>query len=259
MAPRWQLVLRASQYVALANGAPLLGCAHSDVNAPAETETHHPHLLVFSKTAEYRHESIGEGVALLRALAQTHGWGFTATEDAAQFTAALATANVAVFLSTTGDVLDAAQQAAFEQFIGAGNGYVGVHAASDTEYDWPWYGALVGAYFKAHPAIQPATLHVEATSHASTAHLAKTWTRTDEWYGFRANPRADVHVLLTLDESSYAAGDSAMGADHPVAWYHEFAGGRAFYTALGHTVEGYRDDAFEAHLEGAIRWASGAR
>jgi type 1 glutamine amidotransferase len=214
-----------------------------------------PRLLVFSKTAEYRHASIPEGVNLLAELATLRGWDFTATEDAAQFTAGLASANVAIFLSTTGDILNPAQQVAFEQFIADGNGYVGVHAASDTEYDWPWYGALVGAYFKAHPAIQSANLSIEDASHPAASHLSTPWTRTDEWYGFRENPRANVQVLLTLDESSYAPGDGAMGVDHPVAWYHEYAGGRAFYTGLGHTVESYREEAFKAHLVGAILWA----
>lgn len=217
-----------------------------------------PRLLVFSKTAAYRHESIAESVAALEALATKHKWGFAATEDAAQFTANLADANVALFSSTTGDILNIEQQTAFEQFIAAGNGYVGVHAASDTEYDWPWYGGLVGAYFEAHPAIQSAIIRVEDASHIATSHLPDPWSRTDEWYGFRENPRANVNVLLTLDESSYSPGDGAMGADHPIAWYHEYAGGRAFYTALGHTIESYQDAAFMAHLEGAIRWASGS-
>jgi cytochrome c len=227
-------------------------------DSSSTSSTRVPRLLVFSKTAAYRHESIAEGVAALEALATAREWGFAATEDAAQFTANLTDANVALFLSTTGDVLSVEQQTAFEQFIAAGNGYVGVHAASDTEYDWPWYGELVGAYFEAHPAIQSATIRVEDASHIATSHLPDPWTRTDEWYGFRENPRANVNVLLTLDESSYSPGDGAMGADHPIAWYHEYAGGRAFYTALGHTTDSYRDAAFMAHVEGAIRWASGS-
>lgn len=214
-----------------------------------------PRLVVFSKTEQYRHASIPQGVSALQTLAQTRGWDFSATEDAAQLTTALNDANVVVFLSTTGDVLDAAQQTAFETFIAAGNGFVGVHAASDTEYDWAWYGGLVGAYFKAHPAIQTASIVVENTSHLATAQLPNPWSRQDEWYGFRTNPRPDVQVLLTLDESSYAPGDGSMGEDHPIAWYHEYAGGRAFYTALGHTPESYADPVFIAHLEGAIRWA----
>lgn len=217
-----------------------------------------PRVLVFTRTTGYRHVSIEPGVQALEALALERGWTLEHTEDAARFSdEGLGRYDVVVFLSTTDDVLDEDQQAAMERFVQAGNGYVGVHAASDTEYDWPWYGGLVGAYFKAHPAIQRATLLVEDQRHPSTAHLGATWTRTDEWYGFRTNPRDQVHVLLTLDEESYAPGDGAMGDDHPVAWYHEYDGGRAFYTALGHTSESYAEPEFLDHLAGAIEWASG--
>jgi len=135
---------------------------------------------------------------------------------------------------------------------------VGVHAAADTEYGWPWYGQLIGgnAWFKSHPAIQTVTLNVEKADHASTAHLPATFQLQDEWYNFQANPRASVTVLLTLDESSYTPGVDAMG-DHPIAWFHEFDGGRAWYTALGHRQELYQDPSFTQHLLGGIRWAAG--
>ncbi|HEX5130346.1 MAG TPA: ThuA domain-containing protein, partial [Usitatibacter sp.] len=147
-------------------------------------------------------------------------------------------------------------QAAFQNWLRKGRGWVGVHSASDTEYDWPWYGELVGAYFSAHPAIQPARLRVERPGHLATHALAETWSRADEWYAFRTNPRKDVHVLVSLDETSYDAGTTAMG-DHPIAWYHGHDGGRAFYTALGHTSESYREPEFLEHITGAIEWAAG--
>jgi type 1 glutamine amidotransferase len=119
----------------------------------------------------------------------------------------------------------------------SGKGFVGIHAASDTEYDWPWYGGLVGAYFREHPTVQAADVVVEDTAHPATLGLPNPWRRSDEWYAFKANPRRNVHVLLSLDESSYSVGSSTMNGDHPVAWCHEYDGGRAFYTALGHTSE----------------------
>ena len=157
-----------------------------------------------------------------------------------------------MFLSSTGDVLDSTQQAAFEGYIRAGGGFVGVHAAADAEYDWAWYGGLVGAYFKSHPAIQQATVHVAETSHLSTRCLPASWTRTDEWYDFRARPSDSVSVLATLDESTYSGG--TMGSPHPIAWYHRFDGGRAWYTALGHTTESFSEPAFLDHLAGGILW-----
>ena len=216
-------------------------------------------VLVFSKTAEYRHASIPDGVGAIEALGKQQGWKVVATENASRFSDnTLAGVDVVVFLMTTGDVLDDAQQAAFERFIQSGKGYVGIHAAADTEYDWPWYGKLVGAYFKTHPEIQEASYIVEDRSHPATRHLPKRWTRVDEHYTFHENPRANVEVLIALDETSFEAGEAAMG-DHPVVWLHEFDGGRAFYTALGHTEAFYADETFKAHLASAINWAAGQK
>jgi type 1 glutamine amidotransferase len=215
-------------------------------------------LLIFSRTAGYRHDSIPAGIQGLTQLAAERGWTATATEDATRFDdEGLAAYDAVIFLSTTGDVLDDAQQAAFERFIRAGHGFVGIHAASDTEYDWAWYGQLVGAYFREHPAVQAADLLVEDAAGAATGPLPMPWRRTDEWYAFRDNPRQNVHVLLSLDESSYAPGAATMSGDHPVAWRHEHDGGRAFYTALGHTSESYADPSFLAHLESGIAWVLG--
>ena len=208
-------------------------------------------VLVFSKTAGYRHDSIPAGIRAIRELGSASGFDVTATEDASAITASYA---AVVFLSTSGEVLDAARQAAFESYVEGGGGYVGVHAAADTGYDWPWYGQLVGAWFKTHPEIQQARFVTEDRTHPATAHLPPVWTRTDELYDFRANPRGRVRVLQTLDESSYTGG--GMGADHPITWCHPQGRGRAFYTGLGHTTESYADPAFRALLLGAIRYAA---
>ncbi|MFR9722434.1 ThuA domain-containing protein [Streptomyces sp. MS19] len=244
---------------ALALGGTLTAtAAPAPAPAPApEAEAEPTDVLVFSRTTGFRHSSIEAGVAAIEQLGDENGFAVTATEDPAAFTTAnLARYQAVVWLSTTGDVLDSAQQDAFEAYIADGGGYVGVHAAADTEYDWPWYGGLVGAYFASHPATQEATVHVEDRANASTQHLPERWTRTDEWYDYRTNPRADVKVLASLDESTYDGG--AMGEDHPITWCHDYAGGRAWYTGLGHTEESYADPAFTAMLLGGIRIASGA-
>jgi len=214
-------------------------------------------VLVFSKTAGFRHASIPDGIEAIRQLGADHGFTVTATEDAGAFTSDnLAQYEAVVFLSTTGDVLNAEQQAAFEDYIRSGGGFVGIHAAADTEYDWPWYGRLVGAYFQSHPAIQQATVSVTDPNHPSTRSLPRDWVRTDEWYDYRTNPRGDVHVLAELEETTYSGG--LMGADHPIAWCHNYDGGRAWYTGGGHTSESYREPAFLAHLLGGIETAAGA-
>jgi type 1 glutamine amidotransferase len=213
-------------------------------------------ILVFSRTTGFRHDSIPDGIAVIRSLGAQHGFAVDATEDPSVFDdAQLAPYAAVVFLSTTGDVLDDGQQAAFQRFIAKGRGFVGVHSAADTEYDWAWYGGLVGAYFKSHPAIQPATIRVADASHDSTRALPASWDRTDEWYNFQSNPRGRVHVLATLDEKTYSGGD--MGEDHPIAWCQFYQGGRAWYTALGHTRETYSEPLFLAHLLGGIRFAAG--
>jgi type 1 glutamine amidotransferase len=206
-------------------------------------------VLAFSRTAEYRHRAIEPAVQALR----DHPWTFEHTEDPARIDD-LEDVDVVVFLMTSGDVLDTSQQRALETYVQNGGGWVGVHSASDTEYDWPWYGGLVGAYFDRHPAVQPATVHVEARD-PSTEHLPAEWTREDEWYDFRENPRENVDVTLTVDERTYEGG--TMGDDHPIAWRHTYDGGRSYYTALGHPTEAWSDPALVDHVAGAIEWAAG--
>lgn len=214
-------------------------------------------VLLFSRTVGFRHDSIPAAIAAFMDLAPAGGYVAEATEDPAQFNADnLARFRVVVFLLTTGDVLDDGQQAAFEAWISAGGGYLGVHSAADTEYAWPFYGELVGAYFKAHPVVQPANVNVEVTDHPATVGFPSPWSHTDEWYDFQTNPRPEVSVLATVDESSYTGG--TMGADHPIVWAHSTAGGgRALYTAMGHTQQSYADPTFRQHLTGALRWVAG--
>jgi type 1 glutamine amidotransferase len=213
-------------------------------------------VMVFSKTAAFRHSSITNGITAIRQLGTNNTFDVVASENGIDFNDTnLAQFAAVIFLSTTGDVLDAAQQSAFERYIRAGGGYVGVHAASDTEYSWPWYGGLVGAYFNGHPAVQKATVLVENFDHPSTRFLAEAWARTDEWYNFQSNPRSNVRVLCRLDESSYSGG--TMG-DHPIAWFHDYDGGRAWYTGGGHTPESFSEPLFRSHLLGGIRYAANA-
>ncbi|MGH3148331.1 MAG: ThuA domain-containing protein, partial [Rubrobacter sp.] len=172
----------------------LAGCETTQTTSPDFR------VLVFSKTTEFRHPSIPDGVAAIRRLGQENDFAVETTEDASQFTNEnLDRYDAVVFLNTTGDILDGAQQAAFERYIRGGGGYAGVHAAADTEYDWAWYGRLVGAYFGSHPAVQTATVEVADQAHPSTVELPERWVRRDEWYNFRSNPRGGgMRVLATL-------------------------------------------------------------
>lgn len=214
-------------------------------------------ILVFSKTAGFHHESIAVGIPAIQKLGAENGFAVDVTLDSTQFTPDnLKQYAAVVFLNTTGNVLSETQQTAFEHYIQGGGGFVGVHSATDTEYDWPWYGKLVGAYFLKHPEQQEATLRIADRKSIATRHLPATWTRKDEWYNFKAiNP--DLKVLITLDESTYKGGSN--GDFHPMAWYHDYDGGRAFYTGLGHVDASYTDPLFLRHLLGGIQYAAGQK
>lgn len=215
-------------------------------------------ILVFTKTAGFRHDSILVGKNALLNLPHEGKWNIVFSEDGTLFSdRGLRAFDVVVFLSTTGDILNDQQQKTFQQFIERGGGFVGIHAAADTEYDWPWYGKLVGAYFESHPEIQRATIRVEDPNHPTASFLPKEWVRTDEWYNYRANPRPIVHVIATLDESTYKGGK--MGSDHPIIWCHEIGKGRAWYTGLGHTAESYSEPMFLKSIAAAIEWVSAKR
>jgi cytochrome c len=215
-------------------------------------------VLVFSKTMGFRHESIHDGIEALRALGKQHGFAIDTTESSDSFKEkTLKNYNVIVFLSTTGDVLNDAQQLELNRWIQAGGGFVGIHAAADTEYDWPWYGELVGAYFESHPNdpnVRDASVKLVDKNHMSTKHLPEIWKRTDEWYNYK-DIKPEINILLNLDETSYQGGTN--GENHPIAWYRDFDGGRSWYTGLGHTNESYKDPMFLEMLWGGIQYAAG--
>lgn len=211
-------------------------------------------VLVFSRTTGFRHDSIPDGIAMVRELGEQAGWRITATEDPSVFSAdGLRNVRVVIFLNTTGDVLNSPQESAMEAWLRQGRGFVGIHSAADTEYQWPFYGQLVGAYFKSHPHIQNARVKIEDRNDPCCSHLLAIWERTDEWYCFRSSPRPNVKVLGSLDTSSYQG--STMGADHPIFWKHELGRARSFYTGMGHTKGTYREPLFREKIRRAIVWA----
>ena len=217
---------------------------------PTEKE---PRVLIFSKTNGYHHDCIPVGMAAIQKLGMENHFAVDTTTDSLLFTKKnLEKYAAVIFLCPTMKVFGQEQEEAFQYYIQHGGGFVGIHSATDCEYNWPWYGKLVGAYFKSHPKQQEAKLYVINKDFPATAGLPDTWIRKDEWYNFKdLNP--DVTVLIKIDESSYTGGEN--GASHPMAWYHNFDGGRAFYTELGHTDESYSDPLYLKHLLGGIEWA----
>ena len=218
-----------------------------------QSATEAERILIFSRTAGYRHDSIPTAVTTLRKLAAQEGFAADHSEDAGDINPAnLARYRIVVFASTTGDILDDAQQQALQEFMHHGGGFVGVHAAADTEYDWAWYGELVGTYFRSHPPGLHSTL-VQPERGGKPA--GKPWPIRDELYNYRSNPRGQVRVAATIDERTYEGG--TMAADHPITWCHAFDGGRSWYTALGHDPAVYDDTNFLAQLRRGLRYAAG--
>ncbi|AWX44666.1 hypothetical protein HME9304_01669 [Flagellimonas maritima] len=244
---------------------PFIFCSILFVNAqenPTPEDVPKPPelVLVFSKTTGYRHKSIEKGVETLRKLGRENGFIVLQTESSSDFNPQnLNNYRLVIFLNTTKEVLDDVQQKAFEKYIRNEGSFMGIHAATDTEYDWPWYGKLVGAYFESHPNdpnIINAKIDVLNREHPSTAHLNDTWKRSDEWYNYK-NLNPDVSVLLNLDETSYEGGKN--GKNHPIAWFHEFDGARAYYTGGGHSKASFDEPDFQQHLLGAIEWCLGRK
>ena len=255
--------MRSLLFCTLSLGLALVLAGFSTSRSPDQQEirTAQPRfsVLVFTKTEGDRHASIEDGIVALKQLGIERDFTVTATENAAAFHPdSLVHYDAVIFLNTTGDVLNAQQQDAFKRYIEAGGGFAGIHAAADTEHDWPWYGKLVGAYSESSPSDTNAsegTIFVADQVHPSTEMLPSRWTRTDKWYNYSSNPRGAVHVLMTTDEESYES--NTMDYDHPIAWVHEQGDGRAFYTGLGHAKGSYSEDLFLEHVLGGIEWAAG--
>lgn len=212
-------------------------------------------VLVYTRTEGFRHECIEPSVKVLRDMGSSVGWDVLHTEDPEEFHQRLDNADVVVFLNTSADVIPDDTQVALETWIRQGGGFVGIHAAADTEQAWPFYGTLLGgAWFKDHPHIQQASIQIEDAGHPVVSFVPNPWTRTDEWYNYRQSPRDSVHVIAALDESSYNGGD--MGEDHPIVWSVPLDKGVAIYTGLGHTTESWTEDVlFRRHVVEAIQWA----
>ncbi|MFM9874247.1 MAG: ThuA domain-containing protein [Fimbriimonadaceae bacterium] len=212
-------------------------------------------ILVFSKTAGFRHDSIQTGIETIQQLGKESHFTISATEDTNAFTSKnLKTYKAVIFLNTTGNILEEPQEKALETYIKQGGGFIGIHAAADTEYEWPFYGQLVGAWFKSHPAIQQATVTIINSKHPSTRSLPTKWSRTDEWYDYKALPPSTATILAKLDTTTYQ--NHTMGENHPIVWCQTIEKGRSWYTGMGHTKETYAEPEFRQHLTGGILWAA---
>lgn len=235
-------------------------------------------VLLITETAGWHHESISNGIVAIHELAATHNFMVSRQQNAQEITEErLQEFDAVIFLNTSHDIFNNEEQIAFQKFIQSGKGYVGIHAASDTEYGWPWYTKLVGRMFHIHPEQQTAKLKIIDHNFPGLEHFPSTLLFTDEWYEFGEEMVDDLHYLIELDEKSFdpnvtwkdrdvdANGKmmdrvgKGMGDFHPISWYHEFDGGRSFFTAMGHKEKVYENPWFLSHLYGGIYYAATGR
>ena len=236
----------------------LVSCGNTkssdNISRDTQKDTQSKKVLVFTKTVGWRHKSIETGAQTFKDFGKTHNLKVTHTEDSLHFVRkSLAQYDAVVFLNTTGNILDTNGQKAFEKYIQNGGSFLEVHSAVDIEYDWPWYGKLVGGYFESHPNnpnLRSAIVQ-KAQPHPTTKHYDANFTTQDEWYNFKGiNP--EVHTVLTLDESSYEGGTN--GDFHPIAWYHHYNGGKGYYIGGGHDKKKYSEPDFKQELQQALFW-----
>ncbi len=217
-----------------------------------------PGVLVFTKTKGWKHTSIPAGIAAIQKLGEENNFFVDTTKDATVFNDKdLKKYHAVIFLNTMGNILNAEQQAAFERYIQSGGGYVGIHSAAATEYEWPWYNKLMGAHFSSHPmnpGVRKGVIDVTDKNHPSTTALPDRWEREEEWYSYKSF-YPGIKVLAQLDENSYEGGTN--GTYHPIAWYHTYDGGRAFYTGVGHEDSSFSEPLFLKHIQGGIKYAMG--
>lgn len=228
-------------------------CLMSFFGFKAENLTKKHAVLVFSLTKGYHHTSIADGIVAIKKLGLANNFDVDTTTDVKLFNIEnLKKYKTLVFLSPTGtNVFNDDQKAALKQYINKGGGFVGIHAATDFSYEWEWYGKMIGAYFESHPQIQEAKLNIMMPKNTMVKNLPQPWMHKDEWYNFK-NLNTAVKVLIKIDETSYQGGK--MKNDHPISWYHEFEGGRVFYTALGHTTACFTNSLFLDHLLAGMKW-----
>lgn len=220
--------------------------------------------LLITETSGWHHGSIVAAVPAMEGLAKRHDFNLDIQQEGeALTTESLQPYDVIVMVNTTGDIFNEEEQAAFEQFIQSGKGFVGVHATADTEYDWPWFTQLVGRMFVIHPAVQTAMLDVVQPGFLGLERWPARLMWTDEWYQYTEEKVDGLQYLITVDEETFKpeadwgrVSGEGMGDFHPISWYHEFDGGRSFYTGLGHLPGVFSEKLFLEHVYGGIYWAA---
>jgi type 1 glutamine amidotransferase len=216
---------------------------------------------VFSAENLWNHESNPIAAQALLAMCGTRGYTVTTSHDPGAFFEQLPATDVVVFAVTSGPVLSAEAQGVFEPWVRSGGGVVGIHSASATEYEWPFFVELVGGQFAGHgPSQSDSTVRIDDPTAPTMAGLTMpTLHRIDEWYSFQQHPEAmGMTVLMSLDESTLPPDypSNLLMGYHAITWTHERLGGRVFYTALGHMPDTYSQPWFLDMLGRAIDWTA---
>ena len=219
-------------------------------------------ILYVTHSAGFRHGSLETSAQVLQDLAQAEGrFEVVWTEDVAELNAASLAAYDVVFFFTSGELpISDQQKRDLLGFVRSGNGFGGVHSATDTFYNWPEYLDLIGARFNGHPWVHDVNIQVEDPAHPAVHHVAPEFRILAETYQFRDFSRVRSRVLLTLDTEAIDLGHPQANRDtldFPLAWCHPFGEGRVFYTALGHFRETWQNEQFQQIILEALSWLAG--
>ncbi len=224
-----------------------------------------PRVLVYQKNGKgFAHDNLAASAVAIQELGKQNGFSVDVSTNPAVFAdETLKNYRALIFANSNNEAFDNEnQRAAFQRFIRNGGGFMGIHSSTGSERQWTYFQEMQGAKFFRHSPLQKFTVNVIETNHPSTAHLTNIWPWEDECYFF-TNVNPGIKVLLVADTASLkdpklttAAGQKSNGA-FPLAWCHEFDGGRVFYTSLGHKIGYYSDPLFRTHLLGGIQWVLG--
>jgi len=271
-----QLTLFVAAFSFFPSSIPAQDASNGSNSMPAPPhakQIHLKHVLVIGQTKGFEHDSVSPAMAAIYNMGKESGlWDTMLRTDTELLTKkdlgnnakSLNYFDVLIFASTTGelDMTESQKQDMLTFIKEDGKGFVGIHAAMDTNYKWPEYGEMIGGWFDQHPWMTfNAPIRNEAPDFPAVRHFPKAFVKYDEIYQPKAWSRDKVDVLLSLDplKLNYSNNDRIHRTDHDfaVAWSKMYGKGRVFYSTLGHTEESWEDPDIRKMYFEAIKWTLG--
>jgi uncharacterized protein len=237
-------------------------CACGPEESPSVSAQGKPRILYITQSRGFKHGVLPESEKIMADLSAKNGFELTVSQEAENVITPenLKNLDVVIFYTTGELPLSAEQKSAFLDFIKSGKAFIGFHSATDTFYNWPEYGEMIGAYFKSHPWTSRDTVTIKTPDRKFpvTKHWEESFKLTEEIYQFRNFNAENVKVTMSLDTANTDMTKKGIEAkEFPISWYRSYGKGRVFYSALGHNPEVWRDQRFQTMIVNAIKWATG--